>query len=123
MNRSSWSYRFIASPKAETTVAKRLRTITKLTLKGNKPKDTSHCFSIPDSLLGLSGSFVDDIVRAETLCFKSHSDKETETRFDGKHTTENEFGLTVIEAPSEHRFLSQFFLAVAFRYSYVGHPA
>jgi transposase InsO family protein len=64
---------------------------------------------IADRLVGLSGSFVDDLVRAGTLNFKANSNKATENRFDVKPPTENDFVFTGIEVRSEQgsRSLSQ----------------
>jgi hypothetical protein len=58
-----------------------------------KMKHTKGDFSlffkhVANRLVGLSGSFVDDLVRAGTLNFKTHSSAETQSRFDIKHPTE-----------------------------------
>jgi hypothetical protein len=70
-----------------------------------KMKHTKGDFSlffkhVANRLVGLSGSFVDDLVRAGTLNFKTHSSAETQSRFDIKHPTEKDFNFTGIEIHS-----------------------
>jgi hypothetical protein len=62
-----------------------------------------------EKLIGLSGAFVDDLVRAGNLQFKQSSQNITENRFDIKPTSEDEFKFagSYIETHDDHLQLSQ----------------
>lgn len=60
-------------------------------------------------LIGLSGAFVDDLVRAGTLQFKDSSQRSTESRFDVKPPATNDFTFAGFDITTheDHRELSQ----------------
>jgi Reverse transcriptase (RNA-dependent DNA polymerase) len=80
-------------------------TLTKHHTDDLKMKQTKGDFSlffkhVANRLVGLSGSFVDDLVRAGTLNFKTQSNATTQSRFDIKPPTENDFTFIGIEIHS-----------------------
>jgi Reverse transcriptase (RNA-dependent DNA polymerase) len=64
---------------------------------------------VASRLVGLSSSYVDDLVRAGNLEFKEKSNEATHSRFNVKPRIENNFTFTGIEVASDdqHRSLSQ----------------
>jgi hypothetical protein len=61
---------------------------------------------VASRLVGLSDSYVDDLVRAGTLKFKENANETTHSRFDVKPRTENNFTFTGIEVTSEDQHRS-----------------
>jgi hypothetical protein len=64
---------------------------------------------VANRLVGLSGSYVGDLVRAGALNFKEDSNRKTQSRFEVKPNTENNFAFTGIEVTNaeKHKSLSQ----------------
>jgi transposase InsO family protein len=89
-------------------------TLTEHHIKDQQMTQTKQDFSlffkhVGETLVGLSGAFVDDLIRAGTLHFKENSQETTENRFDIKPPITNEFTFAGfdIETKADHRKISQ----------------